>query len=807
MISTALLAIFYAFGLIVFLLGVQSLLFFPLTVIYELWHCRKLKALAPFTGLVSVLVPAFNEERTIRASIGSILRSGYARLEIIVINDGSTDGTEKAVKDLIDAGRIVYLAKPNGGKASALNRGIAAARGEVVLYTDADSIFRPDTVEKMSRWFSDPAIDAVCGSDSPINPGTAIQKFLAVTTHIGTGFVRRALSVIGCLPIITGNLGAVRTGVLREIGGVREIWGEDLELTFRLHKAGKRIIFDPEPEVLAECPGTVAALWKQRVRWMRSYIKISVLHRDLFLNPRYRPFSFYFPVNFLNMTVVPLLQLVLLLMVPWALAGDHLIFRNVLELLTYLGIVLFVIIAVYSMILDRAVRDLVYLPYGLLILFFSYFYNAVAFYSWGKELQGAAETWEKIERRLVMQTASITARATSARIGKLVAVALLLIVLSSAGTYLLLTRLQSAMGPSSLLSFLTHPPVAPASTQQSNLAGFELGLSTHFNAWEDWKDAIRKVMDRPEISRARVIGVGAGRPEWVYFQWSGHADAWANHQTGEKTDLLLGAARTFHEKGFKVAAIIDLYAPKYIQQHEKAAAVRFDGQASAEQVGLAELVEGAYGERVLSMIKFVSDNYPVDIVNLTELSYYHYSFSQKDLKSFKRASGRKDWPRDRTGLINKDDPTVWAWKTKLMERFLKKAAAIVHRNGKEFYVDVPVSWTDFRRNGRDAGLDYRRVLKHADKIIIWNYYYLEDLPHTASEDLTRYLAANFPLPSFYISIGLWSAKERVDEAFLGAAVKSALKGGATQIWITPNDHVSDGHWNGMLPYLRSDVPR
>jgi poly-beta-1,6-N-acetyl-D-glucosamine synthase len=783
MISDGLLGVFHAFGLIIFILGVQSLVFFPLTVIYEIWKRRKLKSLPPFTGLVSVLVPAYNEERTIRASVESILRSGYGNIELIVINDGSTDNTESALKDLIDAEKIVYIAKPNGGKASALNRGIDAARGEVVLFTDADSIFRPDTVEKMTRWFSDPAIDAVCGNDAPLNPGTAVQKFLTITTHIGTGFVRRALSIIGCLPIITGNLGAVRTTVLRDAGGFREIWGEDLELAFRLHKADKRIVFDPEPEVLAECPGTVAALWKQRVRWMRSYIKIAILHRDLFLNPRYRPFSFYLPVNFLNMAVVPLLQLALLLMIPWALATDHLFFETVFDILTYLGIVLFLIIAVYSLALDRAVRDLVYLPYGMLILPFSYFYNAVALYSWGREIQGAAETWEKIERRPMMQSPS-----SSFSGWKLAAVALLLIVLSSAGTYFFLARLH----------------IAPGSSQQSKSAAFDLGLSTHFDAWGDWKDAVRKVMDRPEISRARVIGVGAGRPEWVYFRWVDHADAWANHQNGAKTDLLLGAARTFHKEGFRVAAIIDIYAPKYIQQHGEAAAVRFDGQASPEQVSLTELVEGAYGERVLSMIEYVSANYPLDIINLTELSYYDYSFSKNDLASFKRASGRKDWPRDRKGLINKDDPSVWDWKTTMMERFLEKAAVVVHRNGKEFYVDVPVSWKDFKRNGREAGLDYRRVLKHADKIIVWNYYYLENLPPTVSEDLARYLAANYPLSGFYVSIGLWGKKEHVDPASFKTAVESTLRGGAAQIWITPNDLVTAKHWEGMLPSWKGE---
>ncbi len=786
MISVALLAIFHAFGLIIFILGVQCLLFFPLTAAYEIWKRRKLKSLTTFTGLVSVLVPAFNEERTIRATVESILCSAYNNIELIVINDGSTDGTERTIKDLIDSGRIVYISKPNGGKASALNRGIEAARGEVVLYTDADSIFQSDTIKNMVRWFSDPSIDAVCGNDSPLNPATPIQKFLVITTHIGTGFVRRALSLIRCLPIITGNLGAVRTELMRSMGGFCEIWGEDLELTFRLQKERKRIIFDPDPEVIAECPGSIPALWKQRVRWMRSYLKIALLHRDLFLTPRYWPFSLYFVLNFLNMAIVPLLQLSLLILIPWALASGHLIFRTTLDILTYSGIIVFLIVSVYSILLDRDVRDFVYLPYGLLILPFSYFYNIVTLFSWGKEIQGAVETWDKIERRPVMQDVP-----KPGNIWQLAFFVIAFIAVASVGTYIYLVRQHAMSGAS----------------QQIHKKTIDLALSTHFDAWKDWRDAISKVLDRPDIKKARVISVGAGRPDWVYFRWVGHNDAWADPQKRDRQDLLLVALNMLHKEGFKVAAIIDMYAPKYIRDHPEAAAVRFDGEASTNQVSLTELAEGAYGRLVLSMIDYVSTNYRIDIVNLTELSYYDYSYSKQDLESFHHLTGRKTWPRDRKGNIDKDEPSVWLWKSALMESFLAKVAAVVHSNRQQLYVDVPVNWSNFDRNGIDAGLDYRLVLNHADKIIVWNYFRLENLPPTVSEKLARHLVADLPLSSFYISIGLWGKKGRVDPVSLRNAVESTLKGGANQILITPNDLMTAKHWEGILPYLDSKAPQ
>ena len=81
---------------------------------------------------------------------------------------------------------------------------------------------------------------------------------------------------------------------------------------------------------------------------------------------------------------------------------------------------------------------------------------------------------------------------------------------------------------------------------------------------------------------------------------------------------------------------------------------------------------------------------------------------------------------DKNGKINRNDPSVWEWKSEMMEQFIKKVAEVVHKHGKELYVDVPVSWKDYSRNAKESGLDYRRILRHADKIIIWNYFYLED---------------------------------------------------------------------------------
>ncbi len=392
-------AAFLAVGLLVFALGLQAALLLPATLLHA-WRKRGVVSRLPtFPGTVTVLVPAFNEEATIRSTVESVLRCRHPATEVLIVDDGSSDGTVAAVRDLVDGCAVRLLAKPNGGKASALNAGIAAARGEVIVCTDADSLFLPETLERLVRWFGDPGIDAVCGNDAPLAPSTPIQKFLAISTHIGTGYVRRGLSALGCLPIISGNLGAFRASVLREVGGYEEIWGEDLELTFRLHAHHRKIVFDSDAKVLAECPGTLRALWTQRVRWVRSYIRIALRYRRLFFRPRFAPFSLYLPVNFVSMTLVPLAQLALVAALPAMISAGAFRFAGAGDAVLYVGFPFFVVIALCSLALDRASSDLRYMPWALLALPLSQFYNLVVAFAWWKEGARAEERWDKIRRR------------------------------------------------------------------------------------------------------------------------------------------------------------------------------------------------------------------------------------------------------------------------------------------------------------------------------------------------------------------------------------------------------------------------
>ncbi len=773
--------LFWSFGLVVFLLGIQGTLYFPLTIAYEVWKRRALRRLAPFRGRVTVVVPAYNEERTIRVVVETLLESEYPDMEVIVVDDGSRDGTADRILDLHERGRIRLIRQENAGKAAALNAGIAAASGEVVLYTDADSLFLRDTVAKTVRWFADPSIDAVCGNDMPLRTGTGLQKLLAITTHIGTGYVRRALSVIGCLPIISGNLGAIRRRVLEEIGGFRRLWGEDLEITWRLHAQRKRIVFDPEPAVLADCPATLAALWKQRVRWMRSYLKVAALHRRLVFRREAWPFSLYLPINFANMALLPLLQIGLLFGLPLAVTRGWLPIEGPWEIASWMGLSFFFAVAIYAILLDRDLGDLLYLPWGILIVPVSYFYDAVAVYSWWKEMHKSEEKWEKIRR---LGPAPEVPRQWA------FAASLIAVALAGAVTTWTWMARQRQEAPARLAQIAGAEEARPA---------FHLSLSTHFDGWADWRDATRKVLDRPLIRMGDVIGIGAGRTEWTYFRWAGHEDRWSNHQRGEPKDLLLTAAQELHAQGFKVAAFVDLYAPKWIQAHPGSGAVQADGVPHLEQVSLVELAEGEFGNLVVEMIGYIAAKYPVDAIDVTEAAYRHTSYGPADLASYAKATGRAAWPRDWRGRVNVDDPSIWEWKSALMEKFVARAAAAAHQQGKPLYLDVAASWKDLRRDGKDHGHDYARLQRVADRLVVWNYYALEGLPPTASRDLAARLAATLDPGRWTMSLGLWGRDGKpISPEDLSAALAASIEGGARHIWITPNEQLTDAHWNAVL---------
>ncbi|MGW6771158.1 bifunctional polysaccharide deacetylase/glycosyltransferase family 2 protein [Streptomyces sp. NPDC055037] len=266
--------------------GVLGLLRLAMLVRFARIHARRRGARRPggprasgVTGPVTVLVPAHNEEAGIVATLHSLLGSTHRDLQIIVIDDGSTDGTAAAVARLTDP-RVTLVRQPNTGKPGALNAGLVAARHALVVMVDADTVLEPDAIHHLVQPMADPSVGAVSGNTKVGNRRHLLGKWQHVEYVLGFNLDRRMFEVLECMPTVPGAIGAFRREALLGVGGVSDdTLAEDTDLTMALWRAGWRVVYEESAVAWTEVPDTLGQLWRQRYRWCYGTLQSMWKHR------------------------------------------------------------------------------------------------------------------------------------------------------------------------------------------------------------------------------------------------------------------------------------------------------------------------------------------------------------------------------------------------------------------------------------------------------------------------------------------------------------------------------------------------
>ncbi|WP_286237446.1 glycosyltransferase [Neptuniibacter halophilus] len=242
------------------------------------------------TPSVTVLIPAWNEEVGIIRTIESVLATHYPGLEVIVINDGSTDNTHSLITDFLAGqpasgeARVRYLPLENGGKANALNQALPLASGEIIITIDADSLMHPKAIENLVRPFADPEVAAAAGNVAIGNRYAGLGLIQQLEYLCGF-FMKRADSVFNAVYIIGGAAAAYRTDILRQEGGFdHSIITEDIELSTRLLARGYKCRYAPNAIIYTEGPSDLKGLCNQRLRWKYGRFQTFYKHRSLFFN-------------------------------------------------------------------------------------------------------------------------------------------------------------------------------------------------------------------------------------------------------------------------------------------------------------------------------------------------------------------------------------------------------------------------------------------------------------------------------------------------------------------------------------------
>ncbi len=227
---------------------------------------------------VSVIVPAYNETENIEATLRSILANDHP-LEIVVVDDGSSDGTAELVESLaLPAVRVIR--QPNSGKPIALNTGVARAQHDLVIMMDGDTVFQPDTVGRLVAPFADPAIGAVAGNVKVANRTALIPRLQHIEYVVGFGIDRRVQDTLQAITTIPGAAGAFRRQAVLDVGGLSlDTLAEDTDLTIALGREGWRVVYEERAIAWTEAPTTLTQLWRQRYRWTYGTMQAVWKHR------------------------------------------------------------------------------------------------------------------------------------------------------------------------------------------------------------------------------------------------------------------------------------------------------------------------------------------------------------------------------------------------------------------------------------------------------------------------------------------------------------------------------------------------
>ena len=270
------------------------------------------------TPKVAVLVPCFNEGDNAEETISHALSLQYPNFEVIAINDGSSDNTAEVLNRLAgqyEKLRVVHLAK-NQGKAMALQAGSLLTDAEFLIGIDGDALLDPHAASWMVRHFlKDETVAAVTGNPRIRTRSTLIGRIQVGEFSSIVGMIKRAQQSFGRLFTVSGVITAFRKSAVHSVGyWSPDMLTEDIDITWKLQRAGWNINFEPNALVWILMPETFNGLWKQRLRWAMGGAQVLLKNVDVLLKPQ---LNFLWPLMMELILTLVWSYLMLILAVVW----------------------------------------------------------------------------------------------------------------------------------------------------------------------------------------------------------------------------------------------------------------------------------------------------------------------------------------------------------------------------------------------------------------------------------------------------------------------------------------------------------
>lgn len=282
--------------------------FFMLIAIKHRNELEKKPALGKKRPFITIIIPAYNEEKTIKDCVTTVLKSNYPKdkLEVIVVDDGSTDKTYEKTKEIQDS-RLKILTKTNSGKASSINFGIDQSKGEIIATLDADSYVTPDAILNMIPYFDEDGVAAVTAAVKvKQKSNNNLLRDMQRLEYIFIIFTRKILNFVDAVPVTPGPLSMFKREIFDKIGKFDEKnIMEDQEIALRIQSYNYKIKSSMDAEVYTDVPENFSELLKQRVRWHRGGLRNNIKYMHM-ISPVYGDFG----LMMMPMTFIAIIALV-----------------------------------------------------------------------------------------------------------------------------------------------------------------------------------------------------------------------------------------------------------------------------------------------------------------------------------------------------------------------------------------------------------------------------------------------------------------------------------------------------------------
>jgi len=363
---------------------------------------------------VTVLIPAHNEESVIVQTVASVLLSDLKNIQVIVVDDGSSDKTLELLQSNFGRNEAVQIIhQVNRGKAAALNNALSQAQTEIVVTIDADTEVESDAIRKLLRHFSDPTVGAVAGNVKVGNRSRWLTRWQALEYVTSQNMEKRAFDLLNCITVVPGALGAWRKKAIEDAGGITaDTVAEDADLTIAIRRLGWRITYDEEALAWTEAPETPSALIRQRFRWTFGTLQSFWKHSATLFRWKYGTLGWIALPNIFIFQIVlplvsPLLDLLFLGSIAlWGLAQLHItqipqlwttadVQRSVVFFLGFL--IIDVLTCVIAFALERHEDWTLLIPVLLQRFYYRQLMYIVLFRSVKEAVSGRAVGWKGVE--------------------------------------------------------------------------------------------------------------------------------------------------------------------------------------------------------------------------------------------------------------------------------------------------------------------------------------------------------------------------------------------------------------------------